>query len=55
MESGKCIRCDQPATRQVVTKQGATFELCDWCADQWDEDYADDSEETSKAGPTSLL
>jgi protein-arginine kinase activator protein McsA len=49
-EKGMCDRCDeQPTTTTVKTKTGGIMHLCDYCADQWNEDYADDDE---KSGTT---
>jgi hypothetical protein len=47
-EKGMCDRGDgRAATTEVRTKAGVVWHLCDWCADQWDEDYADDDDEKS--------
>jgi len=29
------------------TNSGGSMRLCDYCADQWDEDYADDDEKSA--------
>lgn len=42
----KCIRCDRTATSTVQTNGGGFMDLCDYCADQWDEDYADEGEKS---------
>lgn len=49
-EKGMCDRCEeQPATKVVSTNSGGTIHLCDYCADQWDEDYADEGEKSGTA------
>ena len=47
MAQSKCDRCDEhPATTTVTNDSGLVMHLCEWCADQWNEDYADKDEKT---------
>jgi hypothetical protein len=47
-----CDRCDEEAaTRTVKTIAGGEMHLCDYCAEQWDEEYAAGAEEKSFRQP----